>query len=165
MKKLNAIFKIIDKENIILEETNLNHTYLKGIYFKVPEIPPTIGVKRSIVSYSFIYISVLAEELGHHFTTSGNLLDDCNNYIEELQKNKKEKKAKLWAADYLISDSEFVQALYDCISTPYDMCEHFNVTDEILRYKITSILRDEVKYNNIKMNLKLRDIPYHCCTI
>ena len=36
MKKLNNIFKIIDNENIILEETNLNHTYLKGIYFSIP---------------------------------------------------------------------------------------------------------------------------------
>jgi len=92
MNKLNNIFKIIDNENIILEETNLNHTYLKGIYFSIPGIPPRIGIKKSIISYSFIYISVLAEELGHHFTTSGNLLDDSNNYFEELQKIRKRKK-------------------------------------------------------------------------
>jgi hypothetical protein len=60
--------KIIDNENIILEETNLNYTYLKGIYFSIPSVPPTIGIQKSIVSYSFIYISVLAKELGHHFT-------------------------------------------------------------------------------------------------
>lgn len=165
MKKLNTIFKIIDIENIILEEINLNHNYLKGIYFSIPGVPPTIGLKKSIVSYSFIYISVLAEELGHHFTTSGNLLDDSNNYFEELQKNKKEKKAKLWAANFLISDEEFVHALNSCISSINSMAEYFNVTEEIINYKILSITLDELKYINIRNNFKTREVPFNSCAI
>jgi Zn-dependent peptidase ImmA (M78 family) len=165
MDKLNDIFKIIDNENIILEETNLNHTYLKGIYFSIPEVPPTIGIDKSIVSYSFMYISVLAEELGHHFTTSGNLLNDCNNYSEELQKNKKEQNAKLWAANLLISDEEFVHALNSCISSISSMAEYFNVTEEIINYKILSITLDELKYINIRNNFKIHEVPYNSCAI
>lgn len=165
MEKLNRIFKIIDNENIILEETNLNHTYLKGIYFNIPGVPPTIGIKKSIVPYSFIYISVLSEELGHHFTTSGNLLDDSTNYVEELEKNKKEKKAKLWAANFLISDDEFVQALNSCISSINSMAEYFNVTEEIVNYKILSITLNELKYINIRNNFKTREVPYNSCVI
>ena len=154
--------KIIDNENIILEETNLNHTYLKGIYFSIPGVPPTIGIKQSIVSYSFIYISVLAEELGRHFTTSGNLPDDSTNYVEELEKNKKD---KLWAANFLISDEEFVQALYDCIPTIYDITEYFNVTEEMINYKISSITLNELKYINIRNNFKTHEVPYNSCAI
>ena len=165
MKKSTNIFKITGNENIILEETNLNHTYLKGIYFSIPEVPPTIGIKQSIVSYSFIYISVLAEELGHHFTTLGNLLDASTNYTDQLEKNKKEKKAKLWAANFLISDEEFVQALYDCIPTIYDMTEYFNVTEEMINYKISSITLNELKYINIRNNFKTHEVPYNSCAI
>ncbi|AWK52241.1 Zn peptidase [Clostridium beijerinckii] len=165
MNKLNDIFEIIKKENIILEETHIQHKDTKGIYFNVPGIPPTIGISKSIINDRCMYLSILAEELGHHFTTLGDLTVKSSNYSEKLQKNKKENTAKLWAADFLISDEDFVQALYNCISTPCDMCDHFNVTDEILNYKILSIIYDEVKYTNIKNNLKLREIPYNCCTI
>lgn len=162
---LHAGYRQIKKLNRIFKEINLNHTYLKGIYFNIPGVTPTIGIEKSIASYSFIYISVLAEELGHHFTTSGNLIDDCNTYSEKLQKNKKEQNAKLWAANFLISDDEFVQALYNCISTIYDMAEYFNVTEEIINYKILSITLNELKYINIRNNFKNREVPYNSCAI
>lgn len=165
MKKLNHIFKIIERENIILEETNIQYKDTKGIYFNIPGIPPTIGIARSIVNDRCLYMSILSEELGHHFTTLGDLTVKSTTYTEKLEKNKKEIKAKLWAADFLISDEEFVQALYNCISNPCDMCDHFNVTSEILQCKILSIINDEIKYNNIKNNFKEKEIPYEACCI
>lgn len=38
-------------------------------------------------------------------------------------KNKQEHKAKSWAANFLISDDEFLQALCNCISTPCEICD------------------------------------------
>ena len=67
--------------------------------------------------------------------------------------------------DFLISDDEFVRALYDCISTIYDMAEYFNVTEEIINYKILSITLDELKYINIRNNFKTREVPYNSCAI
>lgn len=165
MKKLNTIFNIISNEKIILEETSLKYSYSKGLYFKVPGIPPTIAIDKSIISYSYKYISILAEELGHHFTTYGDLLEDSDTYSEKLMKNKQENIAKLWAANFLISDEDFVQALYNCISNIHDMAEHFNVTEEIIKYKILAITLNEIKYNNIRNNFKTREIPYNCCAI
>lgn len=165
MNKLNDIFKIIDREKIILEDANLQYKDTKGIYFNIPGIPPTIGISKSIVNDHCMYLSVIAEELGHHFTTLGDLTVMSTTYLEKLEKNKKEIKAKSWAANFLISDEDFVQALYNCISTPCDICDHFNVTYEILNYKILSIMANEVKYNNIKNNFKDREIPYEACCI
>lgn len=165
MKKLKELFQIIEKENIFFEEINTKHDNSSGIYLNASGIPPTIGIHKSILNNRCKYLSVLAEELGHHFTSLGNLTIESKKYSEKLMKNKQEHKAKSWAANFLISDEDFVQALYDCISTPCDMCEYFNVTYEILEYKISSIIHDEVKYNNIRKNFMLREVPYNCCTI
>lgn len=165
MKKLNDIFKMIERENIILEETNIQYKDIKGIYFNIPGMPPTIGIAKSIINNRCMYLSVLSEELGHHFTTLGDLTIKSTTYSEKLEKNKKETKAKLWATEFLISDDDFVQALYNCISTPCDMCDYFNVTYEILTCKILSIIHDEVKYNNIKNDFKLKEVAYEACCI
>lgn len=165
MKKLEELFQIIEKENIIFEETNIQYENSKGIYIHIPNIPPTIGISKSIVNDRCKYLSVLAEEVGHHFTSVGNLTIDSKNYSEILQKNKKENKAKSWAANFLISDEDFVQALYKCISTPCEICDCFNVTSEILQYKMLSIIHDEIKYNNIKENFRLKEVPYEACCI
>lgn len=165
MRNLNHIFKIITKENIVLEEMNLTSLNIEGIYFKVPDFPPTIGINKTIVNDSKKYTSILGEELGHHFTTNGDLISNCKNYNEKLLRNKKEIKAKLWAANFLISDEEFVQALHNCISTIPDMAEYFTVTEEMIKCKIYSIILDEPKYTSIRNNFKKREIPYNSCAI
>lgn len=165
MKKLEELLEIIENENIIFEETNIKYENSKGLYINIPDIPPTIGISKSIVTDRCKYLSIIAEELGHHFTSIGNLTIESKNYFEKLQKSKKEYKAKTWAANFLISDEDFVQALYNCISTSCDMCDCFNVTNEILDYKILSIIHDEIKYNNIKENFKQKEVPYESCCI
>ena len=165
MTKLINIFNIIDSENIIIEEANLNNMMSKGIYFKFDNIPPIIAIEKSIISYTYMYISILAEELGHHFTTQGNLLESSKNYSEKLIKNKKETLAKKWAANFLISDEEFVQAILNCINNKYELSEKFDVTEDIINYKILSICIDENKYNDIKNKLKMHEVAYSACEI
>ncbi|WP_460293760.1 ImmA/IrrE family metallo-endopeptidase [Clostridium tertium] len=165
MKKINDIFEIIDKENIIYEEASLKNTHFKGIYFKVENLQPVIAIEESIVKYTSIYISILAEELGHHFTTQGNLLEPSKDYSEKLYKNKKEYLARKWACNFLISDAEFVQALLSSISNKYEMCEYFNITYDILENKIKSILKDEEKYIKIKSIFKIYEVQYNACNI
>ncbi|KFX55792.1 ImmA/IrrE family metallo-endopeptidase [Clostridium botulinum] len=165
MNKIINIFNIIEKENIILEEMNLTSTISDGIYIKIPHCPPTIGINKSIVNNNSKYISVLSEELGHHFTTLGNLTEKSRSYSRKLIKNKKELKARLWAANFLIKDDDFVQALNDCISSIPEMADYFNVTEEIILYKIYSIILDESKYKIIRSNFMQREIPYNSCVI
>jgi len=45
------------------------------------------------------------------------------------------------------------------------MAEYFNVTEEIINYKILSISLDELKYINIRNNFKTREVPYNSCAI
>lgn len=165
MKKLKELFKIIEKENIVYEETNYKSKNSPGIYLNVPGIPPTIGISKSIISNRNKYLSILAEELGHHFTSVGNLTITSRNYSEKLMKNKQEHRAKSWAANFLISDEEFEKALCNCISTPSDICDSFNITDEILKYKIRSIVVDENRYKRIRSALMKKEVSYNSCEI
>lgn len=165
MKKLSKLFELVEKESIIIEETNINHSNTKGLYLNIPGFPPTIFIDKSIINDRCRLISILSEELGHHFTTLGNLPQRSRSYSEKLQKNKKEKQAKYWAANFLISDEDFAKALCNCISTPCDICDCFNITDEILQYKIYSIVIDEKRYSKIKSILKKNEVAYEACCI
>lgn len=165
MKDLKDIFEIIEKENIIFEESNIQYGNMSGIYLNIPNIDPVICISTSIINNRCKYLSVISEELGHHFTTVGNLTVKSQNYSEKLQKEKRENKAKLWASKFLISDEDFVQALHKCISNHCDMCDYFNVTSEILKFKVLSIVNDENKYNNIRSSLRKKYIAYNSCCI
>lgn len=165
MDKINIIYNTVNRQNIIIEETNFKNSKIKGLYLELNDFPPIIALDKSILSYRSLFLSILAEELGHHFTTQGNLLNDSNSYSDKLNKNKKENLAKKWAANFLISDDEFVQALNSCICNNFDMCDYFNVTEEILNYKILSIMHDEIKYKTIVNNFMLKEVQYYACSI
>lgn len=165
MDKLSRIFHILDKENIILEDLNISNKSTSGVYFYFPNTFPVIALSKSLLNNQKKYISVLSEELGHHFTTTGDLTIKSKNYQEKLYKNKKELLAKRWGANFLITDEEFVQALHACIISIPEMSEYFDVTEDIIKLKINSILCNEDKYNSIRTNFMQHEVPYNACTI
>lgn len=89
---------------------------------------------------------ILAEELGHHFTSSGEIIDQ-----RSIINIKQEKKAHLWAVNELVSCSDFLRAisLYDCdykiaecleiskwfledVYSIYDLCNNYESRDMML---------------------------------
>lgn len=165
MKYITDIYKIIEKEKILYEERDLSKFKSKGLYIKLNGYKPMIFIDKKIIHSNNTYISILAEELGHHFTTHGDLIESSKTYNDILLKIKKENLARKWAANFLINNDEFVQALIACINTKYDMCEYFNVNHEILDTKINAILTDEKKYKEIKEKLQEHELQYNSCAI
>lgn len=163
MKTLDDLYKLINKENIVLDENWNVGNDLSGIYLMLPGCPPIIAINKSIKDRKKL-CSILSEELGHYYTTSGDLTQQENNN-KKVQAVKMETRAKKWAANFLISDDELVQALINCISTKWDICEYFNATDELLKYKLYSILENEDKYNDIRNKLKKHEVAYSVCEI
>ena len=47
---------------------------LEAVYFSVPGAPPTIGLSNRLLRDPTLFRCVLAEEIGHHFTTVGDAL-------------------------------------------------------------------------------------------
>lgn len=70
---------------------------------------------------------VLAEELGHYYTTVGNILDqtDANNRKQELR-------ARLWAFDKLIGLGGIIQAYEHGCTSLSDTADYLDVTEEFL---------------------------------
>jgi Zn-dependent peptidase ImmA (M78 family) len=77
----------------------------------------------------------LAEELGHHHTSSGNILN-----LKFPNSTKQERLAREWGAKQLIDHDDFITALntYDNI---YQIAKELDVTYDILIIYIDFVLR------------------------
>ena len=78
---------------------------------------------------------VLAEELGHHYTTYGNILDQS-----DTGSRKQELLARTWAYDKMIGLSGIISCYEHGCRNRYEMAEHLEVTEKFLdetieRYK------------------------------
>jgi len=80
---------------------------------------------------------VLAEELGHHFTTPVNLFT-----ATKPQQDKYERKARKWAAMELLTLPRLVKASRQGINTIYELAECMGVTEAFLKYSL-DILQDD----------------------
>lgn len=70
---------------------------------------------------------VLAEELGHHYTTSGDILDQSI-----VENRKQEKLARAWAYNKLIGLVGIVDCYKSGCHSRSEMAEHLDVTEEFI---------------------------------
>lgn len=85
---------------------------------------------------------VLAEELGHHHTTAGDITDQSN-----VDNRKQEKRARAWAYEKLVPLEKIVQAHQDRVANRYELAEYLCVTEEFLQ---AAIARYREKYGLCK---------------
>lgn len=71
---------------------------------------------------------VLAEELGHHYTSAGNILDQTRT-----ENIKQELKARMWAYNKQIGLGGIIDAYRQGCRNFHEMAEYLNVTEEFLR--------------------------------
>lgn len=70
---------------------------------------------------------VLTEELGHHYTTVGDILD-----LIDTQNRKQERQARLWAYNKRIGLRGLINAFeYGC-KNKYEIADYLKVTEEFL---------------------------------
>jgi len=105
-----------EEEVMIFERKQVNNGYYcDGV----------IAIKDSITEVE--KNCTLAEELGHYFTTHGNILDQTM-----IINVKKEIIARRWAFRKLLPLEIFVEAFEKRRLNKYDMIEDLNVTEEFL---------------------------------
>lgn len=71
---------------------------------------------------------IIAEEIGHYYTTEGDILDQS-----DVRNRKQEKLARSWAYEYMIPLSKIVQAYHNGISGRHDLAQFMEVTEEFLQ--------------------------------
>ena len=73
----------------------------------------------------------IAEELGHYFTTIGDILN------LEIKSNKKQgNKSKNWAFKKLVPFDELVSAFQSGYVNVYELAEYFDVTEDFMKESI-----------------------------
>lgn len=131
-----------DKENIIVtDQFDLSGTRLKGLY-----CDGTIALNRDMYIESE-KTCVLAEELGHHYTTVGDIMDQT-----DTTNRKQERRARIWAYHKLLSLDDLIDS-YKCgCHNRFEIAEHLNVTEEFMV--------DCLKYYKEKYGLYVRKDNY-----
>ena len=71
---------------------------------------------------------VLAEELGHHYTSVGDILDQT-----KTENRKQEQRARAWAYDKMIGLAGIVNAYENRCGSLHETAEFLNVTEEFLQ--------------------------------
>lgn len=94
---------------------------LKGIY-----IDGNIAISTS-VDNNVEKTCVLAEELGHHHTSVGDILD-----MTDIGNRKQERQARLWGYNKLIGLSGLIKAYEAGCQDRFAVAEYLDVTDEYL---------------------------------
>lgn len=132
---MDKLLHLAHQESIIVEEFFLEEP-LKGIYIHQDNRPPIIGLSTTIDTL-YEKRSILAEELGHHFTSVGNALP-CQfyNYHTRMNISKIEYKAMRWAASYLIPDDDLIEVLRNGLYQPCELAEHFCVVPELINIRL-----------------------------
>lgn len=109
-----------DSQGLIVKEKPLkyNNGRIKGKRIAIREDIDTTTEKAC----------VLAEELGHHYTTVGNILD-----LEDPANRKQERRARLWGYDRLIGLRGIINAYEAGCRSSYEIAEYLGVTEEYLQ--------------------------------
>jgi hypothetical protein len=119
---LNAYEKLLDEagnNSLIVKEKPLiaNNGRIQANRIAIRETLETSTEKACI----------LAEELGHYYTTTGNILDQS-----KPENRKQELHARLWAYNKQIGLRGLVDAYRSGCQTPYETAEHLGVTESFL---------------------------------
>jgi hypothetical protein len=99
----------------------INGLYIDNQNHKLILMKPTIPDSK--------YIPVLAEEIGHHISSSGVLLE-----LDDINHVKSENYGRAWAIDYLLPVCKFAfaSALFGC-KTSADYAEFFSLDEEFVK--------------------------------
>ena len=124
--------------NVKVYDYYLGEENLKGFY-----IDGNVALNTSIES-STEKACVLAEELGHHYTTVGNILDQS-----KTENRKQERRARLWAYKRAFDLIDLVSAYkYGCRNR-YELAEYLEVTEEFLQEALDTYREEYGLYTKV----------------
>ena len=111
-----------DKQHVIVtEKFDLSDTRLKGLYCDA-----FIAIDKNLTEAD--KASVLAEELGHHATTYGNIIDQSS-----VINRKQERRARVWAYYLMLQFEDIIRAYEHGCQSRYDIAEYLNISEEFLQ--------------------------------
>lgn len=123
---INSLYSEAEREGVEVREYAFKSKRIKGLY-----CDGVITLNRSGLRNLVEKTCVLAEEIGHHHTTAGIILDQS-----DVRNRKQELRARGWAYNRLIPLSKIVTAGQAGIEGRHDVAEFLGVTEEFLQFTI-----------------------------
>lgn len=120
--------KEIDFSTVDPEE-DLSGLYVDGRIYIRKDLPTTIEKACTFI-----------EEVGHHYTSAGNILDQSKH-----ENVKQERRARAWAYEEIITIDKLLQAFRAGIRNRYELADFLNVTELFLQEALDYY---KVKYEN-----------------
>lgn len=122
MTEYEKLLTNADDNNVdVYDNYNFRNTRFKGLYCN-----GTVAISDELTRSE--KSCILAEELGHHYTSSGNILD-----MSVTANRKQEYHARFWAYNRLVG----LQGIIACYKANYlainEMAEYLDVTEEFLK--------------------------------
>ncbi|MFQ7132307.1 MAG: ImmA/IrrE family metallo-endopeptidase [Dorea formicigenerans] len=121
MNKLESLEQEAYDSDVKVHNYYLGEDNLKGFYFN-----GNIAINTS-VDTTTEKACVLAEELGHHHTTVGNILN-----MDISANRKQERQARLWAYNKQIGLTGLIRAYEAGCQNRYETADYLEVTEEAL---------------------------------
>jgi Zn-dependent peptidase ImmA (M78 family) len=129
-EKLMAIMK---EHNIALKFWDF-HPPIEAVYYCYPGKNPVIGIDHKIKNERKHFRCVLAEELGHFFTTDHGSIVSYYQVRDRIGLCRQEYNALEWAVNFLLPDPEFEQAVLSM--PPWELEEYFQVDSDFIAFKL-----------------------------
>lgn len=121
MNILEALEQEAFDDNIKIYNYYLGEENLKGLY-----IDGNVAINTSVKTTQE-KACVLAEELGHHYTTVGNIID-----LSDVQNRKQERRARIWAYNKQIGLRGLIRAYERGCRSRYETAEFLDVAEDFL---------------------------------
>lgn len=158
MTKLEKLYELAKKENIIIKYTELQSMGLLGLNVNKEGLPSIIFLDYSIKNDYYTHLEVFSEELGHYFTTSGKFVS-VDTYKNKLLNAKCENKALKWACEFLISEDEIIDLVNKNLFIE-DIYEELEVSKYILDKRLEYLaLKKQTIYLGNNKYLVLTNLP------
>lgn len=131
-----VLLKMAHERGIIVEYWDFPPP-LEAVYWTFPELPPVIGLAKSLFQSRPRFRCVLAEELGHHFMTVGDAIPKTHFcYHDRLKITRAEHKALRWAALHLVPLDKLHQAFSEGVQERWRLANYFDVTEDMMNFRL-----------------------------
>lgn len=121
MNKYECLVEEACKDGIDVYENNFKNNRIKALY-----IDGNIFMNEKLtVDEKACY---MAEELGHHYTSYGNIID-----VNDVQNRKQERQARLYGYNKMVGLRGIISAFQAGCQNVYEIAEHLHVTEDYLQ--------------------------------
>ena len=114
---MNAYEQLLDNDDVIVVEKHFK-SKAKGLCKG-----NKIGISKTLSTNE--KACVLAEELGHYYTSVGNILN-----MNDINNRKQEYRARMWAYNNRVGLMGIIKAYINGYTTTYEIAEYLEVTEE-----------------------------------